>query len=126
MEETDARLDDGRRVNEDRDSVFRALSAAPRRRLVASLVDVPPGEGVPLPESATAPVGSTEPARLRRELHHCHLPMLSELGFVDWEAEPFVAIRGPKFGDVAAVVEAVRGAPEDGRADAGIDRVGRN
>jgi hypothetical protein len=47
------------------------------------------------------------PEELLRGLHHAHLPMLAEMGFVTWETEPLVAARGPRFDEVAAVFEAL-------------------
>ncbi|WP_123538794.1 hypothetical protein [Halosimplex salinum] len=101
------RYDNGRQIIENWDAVFRALSAEPRRQLVVSLSDAPADGSVPLPESAVNPNVPADPKSLRRELHHTHLPMLADLGFVEWEREPLVAARGPQFEQVAAVFEAL-------------------
>jgi len=99
--------ENGERVSENWDAVFRCLSAEPRRQLVVSLLGAPSDESVPLPESAAMPDRSSHPDVLHRALHHVHLPMLAEHGFVTWDAEPLTAARGPRFDEVAVVFEAL-------------------
>lgn len=97
----------GEQVIEKWNTVFKALSSEPRRQLVVSLLDAGPDRSVPLPESAIMPNVPSDPEVLRRELHHVHLPMLADMGFITWETEPLVASRGPEFDDVAVVFEAL-------------------
>ncbi|APW97713.1 hypothetical protein CHINAEXTREME_07965 [Halobiforma lacisalsi AJ5] len=104
----DARRENGQRVIEGWNRVFEALAAEPRRQLVVSLLDASPDATVPLPESAVNPNVPTDPEVLRRELHHQHLPMLADGGFVEWDADPLVAARGPNFDQVAAVIESLQ------------------
>lgn len=99
--------ENGKKVSEGWDAVFRALSANPRRQLLVSLLDAPPDRSVPLPESAVMPNVPLDPETLRAELYHVHLPMLEEMGFVIAESEPMVAARGPQFGQVAPVIDAL-------------------
>ena len=100
----------GERVSENWDAVFRSLSAEPRRQLVVSLLDAPPGGSVPLPESAAMAARESDPDALRAELYHVHLPILAENGYVDWETDPLVAFRGPNFEEVAVVFDALHSA----------------
>ena len=100
----------GERVSENWDTVFRSLSAEPRRQLVVSLMDAPPEGSVPLPESAAMSTLQPDPETLRTELYHVHLPILAENEFIRWETDPLVAFRGPKFDEVAAVFEALHSA----------------
>lgn len=100
----------GERVSENWDTVFRSLSAEPRRQLVVSLLDAPPGESVPLPESAAMSARKVDPEALRAELYHVHLPILAENGFIGWETDPLVAFRGSKFDRVAVVFDALHSA----------------
>ncbi len=86
------------------DEVFRALSAEPRRQLVVSLLDSAPDESIPLPESAVNPNIPTDPNTLRMTLRHTHLPLLADMGLIDWQTEPLVASRGPRFEEVAKVI----------------------
>lgn len=39
--------------------------------------------------------------------------MLADMGFVEWETEPFVASRGPQFEQVAVVFEALQSSATD-------------
>ena len=94
------------------DRVFTALAAEPRRQLVFSLVDAQPRQAVSLPEAAVSPASGTDLDALRAHLVHRHLPLLADGGFVQWDREPFHARRGPRFQDVAAVIEALTGNPE--------------
>lgn len=106
---------DGKRSSDRWNDVFEALSAAPRRRLVGALLEVGPGDAVHLPAAATPPDGGDADG-LRAALYHRHLPALAEAGFVDWETDPLVAVRGPDFEVVADVLEAV-----DPAVDADVD-----
>ncbi len=90
------------------DLVARAISADPRRRIVASLLTHPPDESIPLPEGARNPIVSADPETLRVELVHRHLPMLEGMEFVEWEADPLVVSRGARFDEVSDVFEALR------------------
>ncbi|MEY7848474.1 hypothetical protein AB7C87_04640 [Natrarchaeobius sp. A-rgal3] len=104
---TVSRSGDGTRTVDRWDEVFRAVSAEPRRQLIVSVMDCPEGEPASLPEAAVSQELSIDPRRLRNELQHVHLPLLSDLGFVEWESDPFVAFRGPRFEEVGAIFEAL-------------------
>jgi len=103
-----SRYQNGKQVIKRWDEVFRAVTSEPRRQLITALSDAPPGETVPLPESAVNPNVPRNPTVLRQELHHCHLPMLADLGFITWDTEPLVAGRGPRFDEVAIVFESLQ------------------
>jgi hypothetical protein len=62
---------------------------------------------VSLPEAAIHPAVTVDRDRLVLDLHHCHLPHLADRGYVEWTDEPFSARRGPRFGELATVLEAV-------------------
>ena len=102
-----SRYETGKDVLERWDRVFEAVAAEPRRQLVVSLLDREPDQSVPLPESAVNPNVPVAPERLKQELKHCHLPLLAEKGFVEWESDPFVVSRGSRFEEVAVVFEAL-------------------
>jgi hypothetical protein len=94
--------------------VFEALSAEPRRWTVASLLDAPPGAELALPAAARPPGAATDGGspdagaeRLRLELVHVHLPKLADPGFVEWDRDPLRVARGPRFEEVAVVVESL-------------------
>ncbi|MCU4924600.1 hypothetical protein OB905_01185 [Halobacteria archaeon AArc-dxtr1] len=100
---TMARFENGQRVIDRWDEVFRALSAEPRRQLVVSLLDRPDGDPAPLPECAVNPNVPIDAEQLRQELYHRHLPLLAEMKFVEWRDDPFEAVRGSRFDEVAVV-----------------------
>ncbi|WIV67405.1 hypothetical protein [Natrialbaceae archaeon AArc-T1-2] len=109
----DVRIENGRHVIKKWDQVFEILTAEPRRQLIVSLLDAPPGQSVSLPEHAVNPNIPADPEKVRRELHHCHLPMLADHGFINWETEPLVASRGPRFDEVAVVLTALHATATD-------------
>lgn len=110
---TVAHYENGEQVSKNWDTVFKSLSAEPRRQLIVSLLDAPPDQSVPLPESAVMPNVPPDLEVLRVELHHVHLPILEENGFITWETDPFVASRGPQFDEVAVVFHALHSAGSD-------------
>ncbi|NHX39171.1 MULTISPECIES: hypothetical protein [Haloarcula] len=105
---TQQRYQNGKQVIRRWDEVFKAVTVEPRRQLIVALLDAQPDETVALPESAVNPNVPQDPAVLRRELYHCHLPMLSDNEFITWEIEPLVAGRGPRFNEVATVFESLQ------------------
>jgi hypothetical protein len=109
----DVRIENGRRVIKGWNRVFKALSAEPRRQLIVALLDAPPNQSVPLPESAINPNIPADPETVRQELHHQHLPMLANYGFIGWKTDPLVASRGPKFDEVAVVFDALHATATD-------------
>ena len=95
------------------DHLFTALAANPRRELICSLTDRSPSATVPLPESAMSRNVPPDPEHLRRALIHRHLPMMADLELVDWEREPFVASRGPRFHEIETVMAGVISVSEE-------------
>ncbi|UHQ96252.1 hypothetical protein [Natrinema halophilum] len=99
--------ENGKQIIENWNTVFNVLSSEPRRQLIVSLLDAEPDQSVPLPESAIMPNVPLDSEVLRLDLHHVHLPMLADSGFITWKTEPWIAFRGPKFDEVAVVFEAL-------------------
>lgn len=100
---------DGEGVIDRWDRVFEALTAEPRRQLVVSLMDVPAERRVSLPDAAMSPTAPPNRERLRHHLHHRHLPLLEDYGYVKWDPDRFRAQRGPRFEEVATVFDALCG-----------------
>ncbi|GAB3026789.1 hypothetical protein [Natronobiforma cellulositropha] len=100
-------LDTVERVALRWDRVFEALAAEPRRQLLVALDDASPDGCISLPEAATSPGLSTDPAELRVRLRHQHLPLLEDGGFVHWDDDPLRARRGPNFDEVAVVFDSL-------------------
>ncbi|MFC4989703.1 hypothetical protein [Saliphagus infecundisoli] len=107
------RYDNAVRVIETWDRIYEALSADPRRQLLHSLMDVDPGESVPLPESAANPSAPPDAEHLRMELKHVHLPKLADREFAVWDEGPLRASRGPRFEEVEAVFDALFSSTND-------------
>lgn len=84
------------------DRVFVALGHRHRRRILSGLAERSPRNVDQLiPSGGDA---EADPDHLAVEFHHSHLPKLDEDGFVEWDGEGRVD-RGPKFEEVAAVIE---------------------
>ena len=96
---------DAFRVVDRWDDVFDALRAEPRRQLVDALMAVSIDEPVPLPDAAINPNLAVDREQLIIQLHHRHLPLLSDSRFVRWDDDPLRAFRGPRFDQVAMVFE---------------------
>ena len=103
----------GNRVIDRWNNVFEALTAEPRRQLIAALVDAPADQPVVLPEAAASPTVHSDLDFLQVDLRHTHLPLLDDAGFVRYESEPFRAYRGPRFEEVATVIETLHDAAAD-------------
>jgi len=88
-------------------TIYTVLAAGHRRQIVGSLLEAPPTRTLSLPEAANLPDYRVDPELLHANLVHNHLPMMAEPGFIEWEKDPFTVRRGPNFGDVAAVIQAI-------------------
>lgn len=93
-------------------NIFQTLCAGPRRQIVGSLLEAPADRKLSLPEAANMPDYRLDPELLQSNLVHNHLPMMERAEFIRWEAEPFCVERGPRFDEVAAVIEAIDSADE--------------
>lgn len=87
------------------DRVLKRLAARPRRQVIISLLDATPDRHLPLPDAAIGDSESTDPEAVTIQLRHCHLPVLADPGYVEWDDDPFRVRRGPNFTEVRAVVE---------------------
>jgi hypothetical protein len=94
-------------VSERWDRVLRALSEQPRRHLLLTLANEPPGARLTLPEAALSGHYDDSLRNLEISLRHQHLPVLDDAGYVEWEETPFRAVRGPNFEEAASVVTAL-------------------
>jgi len=85
----------------DIDDPLRILCARPRRLVLLALSRE--SEATTLSEiAARMPTNETD-ARLL--LCHVHLPKLADRGYVDWDRETGEVCRGPRFEEIAAVLE---------------------
>ena len=82
------------------DDCLRALGHGRRREVVTTLSDAD------APLSVRALAGGDEQCRLA--LVHNHLPMLADGGYVDWDRDAGRVRRGPRFDEVAALLDLLR------------------
>lgn len=95
--------------------LFEVLSKSPRRRILTALVDANPRD---VAEFAPAEFTNDE----RREdvltrLYHTHLPKLDEAGFIKWDPDSETITRGPRFDEIAPLVELMIAHPGELPAD---------
>jgi len=95
------------------DQVLEALSARPRRSVLAALSDVPGERRVPLPDAVTVAEPTADATHLEMALRHHHLPLLASAGYVRWSDDPFVVQRGPNYEEVGSLIEVLLSAGED-------------
>lgn len=85
------------------DDCLRALEHGRRREVLAALLDAEP-----LRLSAFA-----DDERGRVSLTHTHLPVLADMGYIDWDREAGRVRRGPRFDDVATLLALLRTHEDD-------------
>lgn len=85
------------------DRLFDVLGHSHRRRILTALVEADPGDDV---ELGLANLGGDEdPEEVRIALHHVHLPRLEDLGSIEWDRRAGTIRPGPRYDEVAPVVE---------------------
>ena len=86
-------------------AAFRALANDHRRRLLLALLEHNPQGEMTVPEDD--PLDRVEADELRSELYHIHLPMLEELGFIEWDHERHTVGKGPNFDEIRPLLELI-------------------
>jgi len=90
------------------DDLFRILSRPVRRRILTALARTnsrdEEDEELSLEEFATE---DDRPGAFLTSLHHVHLPRLAEAGFIEWDRETGTITRGPRYDEIAPLVELV-------------------
>ena len=87
------------------DTAFHALADDHRRRLLLALLEHNPQEEVTVPEDI--PLDSEEVEILHSELYHRHLPLLDELGYIEWDHETHMVVKGPRFNEIRPLLELI-------------------
>lgn len=88
------------------DEAIRALSNVHRRRLLAALLEHNPQEdSVSIPEGVH--VGDEELELLQAEMYHNHLPLLEEVGFIEWDRDAHEIVKGPTFDEIRPLIELI-------------------
>lgn len=80
------------------DDLFEALSHRHRRCLLSHLLEVEQQNIPSIVEELHR--GQMAPEHVRLELLHNHLPKLEACGFIDWNPQSNVVVRGPNFEDI--------------------------
>ncbi|WP_313694818.1 hypothetical protein [Halorarum halobium] len=79
------------------DELFHVLSHGTRRVILAELLERGENEAIrALPIVSSGEVSDDE---VRLDLHHTHLPMLAQSGYVEWNGTDDRVSRGPAFDD---------------------------
>jgi hypothetical protein len=86
------------------DRLFLALRYPMRRRILASLLTRNTRD-VDAFESMESDADDAIDAPIEIRLYRHHLPHLSDAGFVDWDREADVITRGPRFDEIAPLIE---------------------
>ncbi|AGN01798.1 hypothetical protein L593_09265 [Salinarchaeum sp. Harcht-Bsk1] len=81
--------------------------------IIASLLEEPKERRLPLPDAAESPNQPMDSETLRIKLRHHHLPLLARAGYVQWEEDPFVVQRGPRFEEPATIIRMVTESVDD-------------
>lgn len=90
----------------DLNELFEVLSDQYRRRTLTELRDRS-GESVECDPAALG--GASDGSeRVGLELHHTHLPKLADAGVIEWDDGDGTVSPGPRFDDVAPVIDVLR------------------
>lgn len=81
------------------DAAYLALADECRREVLIELLD-----SEERPVSALLADGGSDQSKWRIELHHRHLPLLADEGYVTWDRDTDSVARGPRFDEVRPLV----------------------
>jgi len=87
------------------DRMLKALSSRPRRRLLLNLMERNPRNAAAQP--AELGIGGDAGTASTR-IHHVHLPLLEEAGYIDWDRETGEIVKGPEFGEIRPLLELMK------------------
>jgi len=87
------------------DELFEVLSDASRRRILTALADANPRDEAEL--SPAELVGDERHEDVPVMLYHVHLPKLDDAGFVEWTPGSKTITRGPRFEEIAPLLESL-------------------
>ena len=85
------------------ETLFRALSDEQRRRLLVGLLDHNPQNDSRTYSEDVALEGEEKNLHIR--MHHIHLPLLMECGFIEWNRDKGVVTKGPAFEEIRPALE---------------------
>ena len=85
------------------DDAFRALADRERRRLLVSLLEKNPQQGLQVPEDVHEDERDLE--LFQAEMFHSHLPLLEQLGFIRWNRDEDEVVKGPRFDEIRPLLD---------------------
>lgn len=92
------------------DDAFEALADSRRRELLFGLHSVdPPADGMVDPRELLGrecEVSDLDATQV--ELHHVHLPKLSEKGYLDWKRDAGEISKGPAWDEISPLLDVLR------------------
>ena len=88
------------------DEIFDALADRYRRRLLVELLDRNP-TSVSSRSARHGERSSSGEATVRSR--HVHLPKLEERGYISWNREQGIVMKGPRFDEIEPVLELLHG-----------------
>jgi len=94
------------------DRILGTLSDSHRRILLLLLK-----RGGVLTESDMMVRGSRDKEAVKHELIHTHLPMLEEAGYIEWDPETGTISEGPRFDEIAPLLELMENHSDELPAD---------
>ena len=84
---------------------FRALASKQRRRLLLALLDESPLSDTDPQLSDDVQVDADKRDALQLEYYHVHLPLLEQMGFIEWNQENQQIKRGPNYDEIRPLLE---------------------
>lgn len=85
------------------DEALEVLANKHRRRLLVALLEHNPQEAVQTPEGVY--LGERTLSNLQVEMHHRHLPKLEAAGYIVWQKDEHIVVRGPDFDEIEPILE---------------------
>lgn len=91
-------------ANDALDESLAILSHPYRRRILTRLRHHNPRKEAEFSANELAD-DADEIDRSELKIHHKHLPKLADAGFIDWDRDADIITRGPRFDEIAPLVE---------------------
>ncbi|MCO8245584.1 MULTISPECIES: transcriptional regulator [unclassified Haladaptatus] len=97
------------------DTLFDALRSSHRRHILLEILDHNPRDEDEFASNLDDPDDTTdgEVEQLKAELHHRHLPMLADAGYIEWNPDTETIRRGPNFDEVAPLLTLMLNHPDE-------------
>ena len=87
------------------DDLAKALADPARRRLLVALTVHNPQHDMLTPEEVHQ--RDKDPEQLQIEMYHKHLPLLEDMGFIDWDRRTHEVVKGHRFDEIRPLLSAL-------------------